>query len=211
MNKYLAEFTGTLMLVTAVVGSGIMATQLTQDIGLQLLVNAISTTLVLAIIIVLFKETSGAHFNPAVTLVALLRKKLALKQAAGYVVGQLIGGLIGVTLAHAMFGLAIIETSTHSRSGMGLLLGELVATFGLVIIVLKPNIKHEFFVPAWICGAYFFTSSTSFANPAVTISRAFTDSFAGISPSSLTGFISAQLIGALIGLGYSKQTEGKNA
>lgn len=210
MNKYLAECTGTLMLVTAVVGSGIMATQLTQDIGLQLLVNAISTTLVLAIIIVLFKETSGAHFNPAVTLVALLRKKLALKQAAGYVVGQLIGGLIGIALAHAMFGLAIIETSKHTRNGAGLLLGELVATFGLVIIVLKPNIKHEFFVPAWICGAYFFTSSTSFANPAVTISRAFTDSFSGISPSSLTGFISAQLIGALVGLGYSKQTERKN-
>ena len=211
MNKYLAELTGTLMLVLVVVGSGIMATQLTEDAGLQLLINAISTTLVLSIIIVLFRESSGAHFNPAVTLVALIRKKMMLGQASGYFVAQIMGGFIGVVLAHSMFGLAIIETSNHARSGTGLLLGELVATFGLVVIILKPNIRHEFFVPAWICAAYFFTSSTSFANPAVTISRAFTDSFAGISPSSLIGFISAQFVGALIGLGYSNQIERKSA
>ena len=211
MNKYLAELTGTLMLVLVVVGSGIMATQLTQDAGLQLLINAISTTLVLSIIIVLFRESSGAHFNPAVTLVALIRKKMMLGQASGYFVAQIMGGFIGVVLAHSMFGLAIIETSNHARSGTGLLLGELVATFGLVVIILKPNIRHEFFVPAWICAAYFFTSSTSFANPAVTISRAFTDSFAGISPSSLIGFISTQFVGALIGLGYSNQIERKSA
>lgn len=211
MNKYLAELTGTLMLVMVVVGSGIMATQLTQDAGLQLLINAISTTLVLSIIIVLFRESSGAHFNPAVTLVALIRKKMMLGQASGYFVAQIMGGFIGVVLAHSMFGLAIIETSNHARSGTGLLLGELVATFGLVVIILKPNIRHEFFVPAWICAAYFFTSSTSFANPAVTISRAFTDSFAGISPTSLIGFISAQFVGALIGLGYSNQIERKSA
>lgn len=211
MNKYLAELTGTLMLVLVVVGSGIMATQLTEDAGLQLLINAISTTLVLSIIIVLFRESSGAHFNPAVTLVALIRKKMMLGQASGYFVAQIMGGFIGVVLAHSMFGLAIIETSNHARSGTGLLLGELVATFGLVVIILKPNIRHEFFVPAWICAAYFFTSSTSFANPAVTISRAFTDSFAGISPSSLIGFISTQFVGALIGLGYSNQIERKSA
>lgn len=208
-RRLAAEGLGTAVLVAAVVGSGIMATSLTDDVALALLVNAVSTIAALGVLIWAFAPVSGAHLNPAVTLAALARGGIAPRAAAAYVAVQCGGALAGVALADVMFGLPAWAPSATARAGVGLLLGEAVATAGLVWVIgllgergagrLAPLL-----VPAWIGAAYFFTSSTSFANPAVTIGRAFTDTFAGIAPSSVLPFVAAQLVGAAIG---AAQTE----
>jgi glycerol uptake facilitator-like aquaporin len=208
-RRVLAEFLGTMILVAAVVGSGIMATTLSDDVGVQLLMNMLATVLVLGLLIWTLGPISGAHFNPAVTGVALVRREMAMREAVAYVPAQVLGAITGAMLANLMFALPAVEVSTTQRTGANLLLGEVVATAGLLWIIgaltrtgngrLGPVL-----VPAWIGAAYFFTSSTSFANPAVTIGRMFTDTFAGIAPSSVVPFLLAQLVGATIG---AAQTE----
>jgi glycerol uptake facilitator-like aquaporin len=209
MKKLLAEYLGTTLLVAIVVGSGIMATDLTKDIGLQLLINTAATVFGLAVLILILAPISGAHFNPVVTLVDLIQGNSSLLQFIQYALAQVLGAISGALLANAMFDHAIIETATKVRTGSNLYLAELVATAGLILVInLLVNQKNLTVIPAavaaWIGSAYFFTSSTSFANPAVTIGRTFSDSFAGIAPSSAPAFITAQFLGALIGLGLVK-------
>ena len=199
-----AEGIGTGALVAAVVGSGIMATTLTTDVALQLLVNALATVAALAVLIWSLGPISGAHFNPAVTLVAALRREISPGEAGRYVGAQVIGALAGTAVADLMYRLPPWQASTHARNTPNLWLGEVVATAGLIALIgaltrtghgrLGPAL-----VPAWIGAAYFFTSSTSFANPAVTLARAATDTFTGIAPASVPAFIAAQLAGAGIG------------
>lgn len=208
-RRLAAEALGAGMLVAAVVGSGVMGTNLTGDIGLALLINAVSTVAALGVLIWTLGPTSGAHFNPAVTLVATIRREMAPGEATGYVVAQLGGALLGVALADVMFGLPAWELSTNERSGTGLLLGEVVATAGLVWVigaVTRTGRGHlgAVLVPIWIGAAYFFTSSTSFANPAVTWGRMFTDTFTGIAPASVLPFVAAQLVGAAVGAGLTE-------
>ena len=208
-RRVAAEYLGTMVLVAAVVGSGVMATNLTADVGVQLVMNMLATVLVLGLLIWTLGPISGAHFNPAVTGVALARREIAGVEAARYIPAQVLGAITGAVLANLMFALPAVELSTNERTGPNLLLGEVVATAGLLWIIgaltrtgngrLGPVL-----VPAWIGAAYFFTSSTSFANPAVTVGRMFTDSFAGIAPASVLPFIAAQLVGASIG---AAQTE----
>ena len=209
MKKLLAEYLGTTLLVAIVVGSGIMATDLTKDIGLQLLINTVTTVFGLAVLILILAPISGAHFNPVVTFVDLIQGKSSLLQFIQYALAQVLGAISGALLANTMFDHAIIETATKVRTGSNLYLAELVATAGLILVInLLVNQKNLTVIPAavaaWIGSAYFFTSSTSFANPAVTIGRTFSDSFAGIAPSSAPAFIAAQFLGALIGLGLVK-------
>ena len=209
MKKLLAEYLGTTLLVAIVVGSGIMATDLTKDVGLQLLINTIATVFGLAVLILILAPISGAHFNPVVTLVDLIQGKSSVLQFIQYTVAQILGAISGAFLANAMFDHAIIETATKLRSGSNLYLAEVVATAGLILVInLLVSHKNLTVIPAavaaWIGSAYFFTSSTSFANPAVTIGRTFTDSFAGIAPECAPQFIAAQILGALIGLGLVK-------
>jgi glycerol uptake facilitator-like aquaporin len=209
MKKLLAECLGTTLLVAIVVGSGIMATDLTQDVGLQLLINTIATVFGLAVLILILAPISGAHFNPVVTLVDLIQGKGSVLQFIQYVVAQISGAISGAFLANAMFDHAIVETATKLRSGSNLYLAEIVATAGLILVinllVVQKNLTViPVAVAAWIGSAYFFTSSTSFANPAVTIGRTFSDSFAGIAPECAPQFIAAQILGALIGLGLVK-------
>ena len=209
MRKLLAEFLGTALLVAIVVGSGIMATDLTQDVGLQLLINTIATVFGLAVLILILAPISGAHFNPVVTVIDLIQGKSSVIQFLQYAVVQTAGAISGAFLANAMFDQAIIQTATKIRSGNNLYLAEIVATAGLILVInLLVNQKNLTVIPAavaaWIGSAYFFTSSTSFANPAVTVGRIFSDSFAGIAPECVLKFIAAQILGALIGLGLSK-------
>jgi glycerol uptake facilitator-like aquaporin len=209
MRKILAEFLGTALLVAIVVGSGIMATELTQDVGLQLLINTIATVFGLAVLILILAPISGAHFNPVVTLVDLIQGKSSFIQFLQYAVVQTVGAITGAFLANAMFDQAVIQTATKLRSGSNLYLAEIVATAGLILVInLLVNQKNLTVIPAavaaWIGSAYFFTSSTSFANPAVTIGRTFSDSFAGIAPECAPKFIAAQILGAIIGLGLVK-------
>jgi len=209
MRKILAEFLGTALLVAIVVGSGIMATDLTQDVGLQLLINTIATVFGLAVLILILAPISGAHFNPVVTLIDLIQGKSSVVQFLQYAVVQTVGAITGAFLANAMFDQAIIQTATKIRSGNNLYLAEIVATAGLILVInLLVNQKNLTVIPAavaaWIGSAYFFTSSTSFANPAVTIGRTFSDSFAGIAPECAPKFIAAQILGAIIGLGLVK-------
>jgi len=209
MRKLLAEFLGTALLVAIVVGSGIMATDLTQDVGLQLLINTIATVFGLAVLILILAPISGAHFNPVVTVIDLIQGKSSVIQFLQYAVVQTAGAISGAFLANAMFDQAIIQTATKIRSGNNLYLAEIVATAGLILVInLLVNQKNLTVIPAavaaWIGSAYFFTSSTSFANPAVTIGRTFSDSFAGIAPECAPQFIAAQILGAIIGLGLVK-------
>jgi glycerol uptake facilitator-like aquaporin len=204
-KPFVAEFLGTLILVAVVVGSGIMGTNMSSDNGVALLINTISTIFALGILIYLLSPLSGAHFNPAVTLSEFLQKRLSLAKLVGYVAAQCVGGVMGTILANLMFKLPAINRSHHLRSGSNLFLGEVVATAGLLFFIqlLGNQSKSKLapiVVPAWIGSAYFFTSSTSFANPAVTISRAFSDTFAGIDLKSVPMFIVAQLIGAALGV-----------
>ena len=200
----LAEFFGTLVLVATVVGSGIMGTQMSSDPGVALLINTLSTIFVLALLILILGPISGAHFNPAVTLVLWAKKLQPGTQVLPYVVAQIAGAIGGAILANVMFDQAPIQIATTERVSPGLFLGEIVATAGLLVVILVLIARDQArFVPiavaAWIGSAYFFTSSTSFANPAVTIGRVFSDSFAGISPASIGPFVLAQLIGAALG------------
>jgi glycerol uptake facilitator-like aquaporin len=209
MRKLLAEFLGTALLVAIVVGSGIMATDLTQDVGLQLLINTIATVFGLAVLILILAPISGAHFNPVVTLINLIQGNSSFIQFLQYVVVQIAGAITGAFLANAMFDQAVIQTATKLRSGSNLYLAEIVATAGLILVInLLVKQKNLTVIPAavagWIGSAYFFTSSTSFANPAVTIGRTFSDSFAGIAPECAPQFIAAQILGAIIGLGLVK-------
>ena len=201
--KSVVEFLGTIFLVMAVVGSGIMAQLLTGDVALQLLINAAATVAMLYILINLLAPLSGAHFNPVVTLVASLQKRITPIEAIGYVLAQVLGAITGTLLSHLLFDRAMIEFSNFDRVGTHLFISEVVATFGLIMIVFADWKRYRVrqrasMIALWIGAAYFFTSSTSFANPAVTIGRMFTDSFAGISPSSVAPFIVAQLIGGLL-------------
>ena len=201
--RQIAEFLGALFLVLAVVGSGIMAQLLTSDVALQLIINALATIAMLYLLINLIAPISGAHFNPAVTLVALLRKKLHLALGLTYIAAQILGAIIGTLIAHLLFDRAIIEVSKFERSGLHLLIAEVIATFGLVVIVFADWKRFKVrqrasLISLWIGSAYFFTSSTSFANPAVTVGRLFTDSFAGIAPESVAPFVVAQVFGALL-------------
>jgi glycerol uptake facilitator-like aquaporin len=209
MKKVFAEFLGTAFLVAIVVGSGIMATNLSQDVGVQLLINTISTVFGLYVLITILAPISGAQFNPVVTMVDLIQGKSSPIQFIQYSVAQVLGAITGAILANAMFSFPLLEASTKIRSGGNLYIGEIVATAGLILLInLLVNQKNLVVIPAavaaWIGSAYFFTSSTSFANPAVTIGRTFSDSFAGIAPECAPKFIAAQVLGALIGLGLTK-------
>lgn len=190
--------------MAAVIGSGFMAQFLTPDKGLQLLINALSTILALGVLIWLFGEISGAHFNPVVSLVAMVRGELSFLIGIFFVASQIIGGFAGTALANGMYKRSLFEASLHHRSGSNLLLGEVVATSGLIIVIFSKTTKNRpmyLLVPAWIGAAYFFTSSTSFANPAITVARAWSNSFAGIAPSSVPAFIAAQILGGILGFG----------
>ncbi len=204
----LAEFVGTAALVCVVVGSGIMATQLSADLGVDLLMNAIATVFALALLIFVFAPVSGAHFNPAVTLMQLVRRSIPVGTALTYVIAQVLGAIIGCVVANLMFDLNALQISTHDRVTTGALIGEVIATAGLLFVIETFVRRREqrlipIAVAAWIGSAYFFTSSTSFANPAVTVGRVFSDTFAGIAPSSVLPFIIAQLVGAALGVALS--------
>ena len=200
-----AELIGTALLVAAVIGSGIMAEAVTSDVGLRLLLNQLSTILGLGVLIAALMPVSGAHINPVVTFALFLRRAVSGADAVMYVLAQLLGSLGGVVLAHVMFGEVPISISGQDRLTTGTFVGEVVATAGLVaVIILLAHRGHEaaipLAVPAWIGSAFFFTSSTAFANPAVTLGRMWTDSFTGIAPLSGLGFIGAQLVGMALAL-----------
>ena len=204
-QRLFAEFLGAMTLTMAVVGSGIMASRLTDDVGLQLLFNAVSTGAALAVLIWAFGLISGAHFNPAVTMVAAVRRNLRTSIAAAYIGVQVLGAVVGTALANLMFGLPAWTLSTTERAGPGVMMGEAIATAGLLVtiglaVASGRRAALAFVVPAWIVAAYLFTSSTSFANPAVTIGRALTDTFTGIAPTDVAPFIAMQLIGAALGV-----------
>lgn len=195
----IAEFIGTAFLLAGVVGSGIMAENLTSDVGLQLLANSTATVGVLVALILTFGETSGAHFNPAVTLTELALGGLDRRRAAAYITAQILGGAIGVIAANVMFELDPVNWSTKDRSAAHLWFAEGVATLGLLLVIFGIVRKGNpamvaFAVGGYIGGAYWFTSSTSFANPAVTLARTLSDSFAGIEPASAPMFIVSQLL-----------------
>ena len=203
-RKILSEFIGTLTLVAAVVGSGTMATNLSSDLGVDLLINTVSTVLALGILILVFGPVGGAHFNPAVSISEWAQKRLSTSLLFWYLAAQFSGGIFGAILANLMFKNPAIYMSHHVRGGANILLGEVIATAGLLFFIqlLRGYNKGSLapvVVASWIGSAYFFTSSTSFANPAVTIARTFTDTFSGIALKSVFMFIAAQLIGALFG------------
>ena len=199
INKLINELVGTAVLLIAVVGSSYMAKSLTSDKALSLLIVAAVTAAALAIIIKSGSAISGAHYNPAVTISSLLTGGIKVMEAVAYIVTQIIGAIIGVLIANAMFSETLIGSSSIVRSGSGQFIGEVVATAGLVYLALTATEKSVWkMIPLWIFAAYFFTASTSFANPAVTISRIFTDAPTGISSESVIGFISAQIVGALL-------------
>jgi glycerol uptake facilitator-like aquaporin len=206
-RRLAAEMLGTAFLVATVVGSGIMAETLTKDVALELMGDTIPTGAMLVVLITILGPISGAHFNPAVSLVFALKRELAPWDAALYVAAQIIGGVAGTFAAHLMFALPIVETSLKARTGVSQWLAEWVATFGLVITILA-GIRFARASIAWLVGlyitaAYWFTASTSFANPAVAIARSLTNTFSGIRPIDLPGFIVAQLLGALCGLAFA--------
>ena len=201
------EFIGTMILAVAIVGSGHMAASLAQDGGVKLLINALATALGLAVVIKVGMKTSGAHFNPAVTLVMVILKKISNEVAALYIAAQVLGAILGVGIANLIYDQSFLEQSSIIRDGSNLFFSELFATAVLVLIILTCRKKDELigiYVPIWIFGAILFTSSTSFANPAITIGRVFTNSFTGISLDSVLLFVVAQLIGALVGLVVAK-------
>ena len=215
LRKTIAEAVGTATLLLVVIGSGVMATNLSKDIGVQLTINSAATGLILYILITLLGPISGAHFNPVVTAIQLYKKNIAASLAAAYLVAQLVGAVIGVALANFIFNLPIIEISHKDRTGAELFGSEILATAGLVFIIFtaiaqKSEAKIPALVGAYISAAYFFTSSTSFANPAVTVARTLSDTFAGIAPSSVLPFIAAQIIGAALGLALTTFINSQN-
>jgi glycerol uptake facilitator-like aquaporin len=206
-RRLAAEALGTALLVTTVVGSGIMATRLTTDTAMALMGNALPTGAMLFVLISILGPISGAHFNPAVTAIFALRRDIAWPMAAGYMLAQLAGGIVGSVIAHLMFELPALQLASEPRTGAAQWFSEAVATFGLVAVILGGLRTSRAAVPAlvglYITAAYWFTASTSFANPAVTIARALTDTFSGIRPLDAPGFILAQLAGALLALGLA--------
>ncbi len=206
VRRLVAEGLGTGLLIVAVIGSGIMAQRLSTDVGLQLLENSIATAGALVGLILVFGAVSGAHFNPVVTLLDRLLGSISSRDAGLYVIAQVIGGCLGAMLANLMFDLPVVNISTHVRSSPALWISEVVATVTLLLVI-QGCVRTgraavvPFAVAAWIAGAYWFTSSTSFANPAVTIARTLSDTFAGIAPSSAPMFILMQLIGMVVAFG----------
>ncbi len=205
MRRVTGEFVGTAFLLAAVVGSGIMAERLTDDIGLQLLQNAFATASVLVALILAFGSVSGAHFNPAVTITDWWFGGIETRTAVWYVGAQTLGGIVGVMVANVMFDLDAVNWSTKDRSSFNLVVAEAVATLGLLLVIFGVvrsgrSSAVPFAVGGYIAGAYYFTSSTSFANPAVTVARMFSDTFAGIQPSSAPMFVVAQLVAVAIAI-----------
>ena len=208
MRKLVAEFTGTAFITAAVIGSAIMATNWTKDGAVWLLVNMVSTVSALYLSIVLFASISGAHFNPVVTVVKAIQREIEWRGAAEYVLAQILGATFGAGLAHLLFDYSILSISKIDRLGTNIFLSELVASFGLVLIVIASWRKFKLrtrasLISLWIASAYFFTSSTSFANPAVSLGRMLTDSLAGLSPASFGLFLPAQILGGLLALGFA--------
>jgi glycerol uptake facilitator-like aquaporin len=199
-QKLFAEALGTALLLAVVIGSGIMAERLAGgNAAVALLANTLATVAGLYILIEVFGPVSGAHFNPAVSIVMTWRREMPGGLLAPYIVAQLLGAMLGAWLAHAMFDTSILQFSTKLRSGVGQWIAEAVATFGLVLVILRaPPARVAAMVACYIGAAYWFTASTSFANPAAAFGRMFSDSFAGISPASVGGFVIAELVGAAI-------------
>jgi glycerol uptake facilitator-like aquaporin len=207
-RRIVAEALGTGLLVAAVVGSGIMAEKLAGgNVAIALLGNTIPTGAILVVLITMLGPISGAHFNPAVSLVMAMRRELVWSVLPTYVIAQLAGGYLGSLAAHGMFGLPLLQASRHARAGLDQWFAEFVATFGLLLTIIGTvRFKPDFVATAvglYITAAYWFTASTSFANPAVTFARAFSDTFSGIAPRDMPGFVVAQIIGALAGGGLA--------
>jgi arsenate reductase len=205
-RKAATEFVGTAFLLATIVGSGIMASRLSQDVGLQLLMNSIATGAVLVALILALQPVSAA-FNPVVTLIEMALGELRMTAATALIAAQVVGGFAGTLAANVMFELPAVELSTHGRSGAGVWVAEVIATFGLVVIIFGAARSGRadtiaFAVGGYIAAAYWFTSSTSFANPAVTFARMFSDTFAGIAPASAPAFVLAQLAGGAAGLAF---------
>ena len=208
-QRAFVEGLGTAFLLAAVVGSGIMAQRLAGgNAALALLGNTLPTGAILVVLILVFGPLSGAHFNPAVTIAAVLRRELPWPDAAAYIVVQIVGGIVGVWAAHAMFELPLWQVSTTARTGQGQWLAEAVATFGLLLTIIGCGARAPAAVPyavgLYITAAYWFTASTSFANPAVTIARSLSDTFAGIAPAGVAAFVGAQLAGMLVAVTLSR-------
>jgi glycerol uptake facilitator-like aquaporin len=202
-----------MLLAAAVIGSGVMAQRLTGDSAVALLANTLATVAALAALIAVLAPISGAHFNPAVSLVSCLRGQLSPGTAVTYVAAQTVGCCLGAVLAHAMFELPLLQAATHARAGPGQFLSEMVATSGLIAVVSACTTPSQaaWRVPAWIGAAYWFTASTSFANPAITIARAISDTFAGIRPLDVPAFAAAQTLGALTGLALARWLFGSSS
>jgi glycerol uptake facilitator-like aquaporin len=203
-RRVAAEALGTALLVATVVGSGIMAESLTKDVALALLGNTLPTGAILVVLITILGPISGAHFNPAVSLVFALRRELSTRDALFYVGAQIAGGILGTVIAHGMFAHPLLEASVKIRTGGGQWFAEAVAAFGLIVTILA-GIRFEKPAVPWLVGlyitaAYWFTASTSFANPAVAIARSLTNTFSGIRPVDVGGFILAELAGAVVGM-----------
>lgn len=203
-RRLVAEGLGTAMLVATVVGSGVMAASLTEDVGLTLLGNTLATGAILVVLITILGPISGAQFNPAVSLIFAISRKLPKRDFGGYILAQIAGGVAGTIAAHLMFGLPLVEISSKARTGGAQWFSEGVATFGLVAVILA-GIKFEQRAVPWLVGlyitaAYWFTASTSFANPAVALARSLTDTFSGIRPVDLPGFWFAEIAGAVAAL-----------
>ena len=204
LRRACAEFLGTCILVATVVGSGVMGTLLSDNLAVTLLINAVATVAVLGVLIWAVGPISGAHFNPVVSGVEMARREMPISEGFLYIAVQVVGACTGAILANLMCALPAISASTHVRTGANIWLGEVVATTGLLLVIGaltrtgRGNLGPAL-VPAWIGAAYFFTSSTSFANPAVTLGRSLTDTFAGIAPASVPMFIVFQIVGAAIG------------
>jgi len=209
-RRLCAESLGTAFLLATVIGSGVMGERLAGgNAALALLGNTLPTGAILVVLILIFGPVSGAHFNPAVTLAAALRGGFAWSEVAAYIAAQVAGAIVGVLAAHAMFDLPILQVSTHARAGLAQGFAEVVTTFGLLLTIFGCVARSPAAVPyavgLYITAAYWFTASTSFANPAVTVARALSDTFAGIAPAGVPAFILAQLIGALLAVAAARQ------
>jgi glycerol uptake facilitator-like aquaporin len=206
LRRLLGEGLGTLLLLAVVIGSGVMAEQLAQrNVAVALLANTAATVGALYVLIEVFGPVSGAHFNPVVSLVLAVRGELPIRDLVPFVIVQLLGAILGAWLAHAMFDLPILQTSAKLRTGTGQWIAEAVATAGLILTILRaPTGKASTMVAAYIGAAYWFTASTSFANPAAVFGRMLSDSFAGIAPVSAPGFVLAEIIGGFVGLALAR-------
>lgn len=213
-RRLAAEALGALLLVGTVIGSGILADTVSADDGVSLLGNTIATAGMLAVLILALGPVSGAHFNPAVTLVMTLRRELPAVEAVAYMLAQCVGAVAGAMLAHLMFALPLIQVATHDRSGLATAFADGVATFALVFTILAVRRSRPEAIPyavaLVITAGYWWTASTSFANPAVTLARAITDTFSGIRPADAPGFVLAQIAGAMVGMGACRLLFGSD-